>query len=377
MTTPSDVSELTQDLCPKLSPELVRKYNIYSPAKDGEKWLIYRPVILALVAKSFGVSSTVTANEPRLVLRALLDFCLYCERNFGATADTVLNFLDSGTVRDFVSVTCANLSRTHARKVTRYLSFAADSLVSTLPDTPVNHVTPYTFEELSLIGSSWVQAQTTDYRKLNASRILSVCLGAGFEGDEAMKLTGAHVQICEPFVWLTSPRDGREIPVHPTYDAPLREGIGAKDFVLFPDNDGRVTSLSRCLLFMQIESVPRVTVQRLIATWQTYLLTQGVTNLRALTGRGKSAESRRTAMKSIDPDFATVTHAYKRPLGAFQEDFVLVPKMVLSRAETVPEWLAESIYDPLGEFDFTVTYPAQAPQDHQPRYPPLRLVHSK
>ena len=77
------------------------------------------------------------------------------------------------------------------------------------------------------------------------------------------------------------------------------------------------------------------------------------------------------------PDLFTVKETYRRPLGAFHDDFVLIPAMVLEREREVPEWLANSIYDPLGVFDFTAIYPAQEVDDVVPRYSPLRLVHGK
>lgn len=344
---PSELSELTQENSPLLAEDLRVKYNTYQPARDVERWKHFRPVILGLVAASFGTQKSNLSSDFQIVARALLDFCLYCEEQFGATSENVVNFLEHSTIQSFNASKYANRSRSYYKRVKSYLSFVADALGEQLPNAGVEHIAPYAYADMCLIKSRWAQTQSTGYRTLNARRVLAVCLGAGIEGAEAMELTGAHVEVGDRFVRLTSPWDGRVVPVHPEFDAPLRESITADGFVLFPGNLSRSNHLSKSLRYMQIDGLPRVSVRRLVFTWQAFLLSQGVGagEFTALTGSSHLQNFRRRTLRKIDPDFGTVAGAYQRPLAAFPSEFIAVPKLAIERANDVPDWLEDYFLD--------------------------------
>ncbi|WP_459587395.1 hypothetical protein [Corynebacterium camporealensis] len=379
MTT-LDVSELTPGNAPLIPKDLLGKFNSYNPRDNDAQWLDYRPVILGLVAASYGNSTKYNPRDVPKIMLTIFRFCLYAESKLGTEPETVANFLDIGTVAAFINEEYAGKSRTQVSSAKRILNFVAEKAQDVeLTFSVSKPLESYTYRELSVIGSQWISGQTNQRRKDNARRILSISLGAGMNAKEAMALMGKRVAVRDDFVWLTSPLDGREVPVHPTYDAPLREKIRASEYVLFPDNLGRKKSLAKYLEQMQIDGVPRVSVRRLVCTWQTYLIANGASavELGAFLAEPQVFKRRRKRLRMTHPDLFTVKETYRLPLGAFHDDFVLIPTMVLEREREVPEWLANSIYGPLGEFDFTAIYPSQEVDDVAPRYPPLRLVHSK
>lgn len=90
---------------------------------------------------------------------------------------------------------------------------------------------------------SWANGQPTEHLRRNANVILVCGLGAGFKMRETNALLGRHVHSDEYGIVLTSPADGRKVPLSAKWEDVFRTTLtdldGEDDFVFRP---GRIHS---------------------------------------------------------------------------------------------------------------------------------------
>lgn len=61
------------------SPPVRMKFNSYNPTDNATQWLDYRPVILGLVAASYGNSTKYNPRDVPKIMLTIFRFCLYAE----------------------------------------------------------------------------------------------------------------------------------------------------------------------------------------------------------------------------------------------------------------------------------------------------------
>lgn len=169
------------------------------------------------------------------------------------------------------------------------LGTPANAAVSeSIARTPYRAV-PFTTDEVTLLRQ-WAEFQRTDYRRVNATILLALGLGAGLRTGEIIALTAGDVHVDTHGVVLSIKGEKpRQVPVLATWEQPIADLAGTAmraDLHLFSPRR-RTGNPNVVSSFIQYSNnVPfRLTAQRMRATWVVGHLTAG-TPLNALIEAG-------------------------------------------------------------------------------------------
>lgn len=200
-------------------------------------------------------------------------------------------------IAEFIAHGCAHLMdstrgthRTRLYKMSDALLGAPTALTAaeTISRTPYRSL-PLTGDEVTLLRQ-WAEFQRTDYRRVNATILLALGLGAGLRTGEIIALTAGDVHVDTDGVVLSIKGEKpRQVPVLATWEQPIADLAGTAmraDLHLFSPRrrTGNPNVVSSFIQYSH--NVPfRLTAQRMRATWVVGRLTAG-TPLNALIEAG-------------------------------------------------------------------------------------------
>ncbi|WP_460801807.1 hypothetical protein [Microbacterium sp. GXF6406] len=185
--------------------------------------------------------------------------------------------------RDMVSFYIATAiphvtEKTRASYRSQLFAASAALLPASMTPSPIEPIqqrkatTPYTNDEVEALYR-WANGQPTQHLRRNANVILALGLGAGFKMREINALTTRHIHVDNEGVVVTSPADGRQVPVRAEWEEiietaaePLDEG----EFLFRPGRIATKRSLTNAgsdflATTHQRENAPNA--YRLRATW--------------------------------------------------------------------------------------------------------------